>query len=80
MTTADILLSIAVQFPLLVLFVIYNERKDRLFQSFLRERDALFLASLKDLTAKFDTHDDKTDRAIATMQERTRPRGGGGMQ
>ncbi len=74
MDTNTILVSIAVQFPLLVLFVIYNERKDRQFQAFLKERDDRFIKAIDTLTAEFKEHDDLTARAISTMDERTRPR------
>ncbi len=74
MDTSTILVSIAVQFPLLVLFVIYNERKDRQFQTFLEKRDDRFLAAIEKLTSQFEKHDDMTSRAISTMDERTRPR------
>lgn len=73
-SSQDILISLAVQFPLLVLFVIYNERKDRNFQAFLKEQRESFITTLEKLASILTEHDKKTDAAIARMMERTQIR------
>ena len=72
--TTDIIASIAIQLPLVALFIWYNDRKDRQFQAFLKEQREAYITALNRLTDKFDTHDQKQDEAIATMKERTAPR------
>jgi len=78
--TPEMIASILVQIPIVALFIWYSDRKDKQFQAFLREQrqedreqqkenNAVLVA----LTTRLGEHDIKTDKAIATMEERTRP-------
>lgn len=68
------LINILIQLPIVAVFVWYSDRKDKQFQAFLAEQRKEYVAALERLTHTLDEHDDKTDRAIARMEERTRPR------
>lgn len=75
------LLNILIQIPFVAVFIWYSDRKDRLFQEFLREERAARAEQMHELAAEvrgvrdcLDSHDRKTDEAISTMRERTRPR------
>ena len=68
------LINILIQLPIVAVFVWYSDRKDKQFQAFLIEQRNEYVTALKELTHKLDEHDDKSDKAIARMEERTRPR------
>lgn len=73
--------QILIQLPIVAVFIYYTQYMNKQFQDFLkaqREEDRKILdrlATLIDsLDRSLDDHDKKTDRAIARMEERTRPR------
>lgn len=70
----DLLKQIAPEFPLLIVFIIYNEIKDRRMQRFLENQRKEFISVLNALVKSFQQHDENMDTAIARMEERTRPR------
>jgi hypothetical protein len=76
---ANVLIAVAAQFPLLVLFVIYNDRKDRQFQEFLNSQKNEYIKILDDMMRQIMEHDrmsrthaEETRQAIALMKERVR--------
>lgn len=76
------LINILATFPMLAVFIWYNERKDRMNQEFLREERQAREASLNRLADKIDCistklsdHDDRLERAVITMTERSKPDG-----
>ena len=68
------LFNLLVQLPIVAVFIWYSDRKDRQFQDFLKDQRSEHISALKEMAHKLDEHDDKTDKAIARMEERTRPR------
>ena len=73
------IISLLVQFPLLGIFIWYNEKKDKLFLDALdKQRTAnqdimnkLFL-KIDDLHKAHEDHDQRMTQAVAQMEERTR--------
>jgi len=75
MNGTDAWINLLVQVPLVGIFVWFTLQQQKSFQAFLKERDDKFLASLEKLTNEFTDHDERVNKAITTMEERTRPRG-----
>lgn len=77
----DTIKQILIQIPLVALFLYYTQYMNKQFQAFLatqREEDRKVLERLgvliDTLERSLELHDRKTDKAIARMEERTRPR------
>lgn len=69
------LLQILIQLPIVAVFIWYSDRKDKQFQAFLKEHRTEYVNALNKLADSFEKHSEETSKAIATMNERTRPRG-----
>jgi hypothetical protein len=69
--SSDILVNIAIQLPLLVLFIWYNDRMLRRFDSIQEKRDEQFLAGINKVTDAIHEHDSRVDDRIDRVRDNT---------
>lgn len=78
---------LADQLPVAVLFAVFviywtdriqraQDKRDEMMRAFWKEQQEASRNIMQALTTLLEAHDKKTDDAISTMNERTRPRGG----
>jgi ribosome recycling factor len=75
------LIQILVQIPIVGVFIWYSDRINKQFQEFLKEqriadREILrqLLTEIKELRHDHEEHDKRVERAVLTMEERTKAR------
>ena len=69
--SSDILVNIAIQLPLLVLFIWYNDRMLRRFDAIQEKRDELFLNGINNVTDAIHEHDSRVDDRIDRVRDNT---------
>lgn len=75
------IVNLLIQLPIVAVFIWYSERMNKQFQDFLKEQREADRKTIESLVQQvlrnnelLEVHDRKTDMAISTMKERTRPR------
>lgn len=87
----SIFARLADQLPVAVLFAVFviywtdriqrqQDRRDEMMRTFWKEQQDASRSIMQALTTLLEAHDKKTDDAISTMRERTRPRGRSNVQ